>query len=203
MSLSRSKLLYPALALGAIAAGLFLFLGGAPEAARETPSRDYAALAAGLEGDMKKLNFHAEPKTISASTFVTEAGNETTLAQYEGKHILLNFWATWCAPCRKEMPMLSELQTEFGGESFEVVTLATGRNAVPAIEEFFDEIGVTNLPMHRDPNQRVARDMGVLGLPITVIIDPSGREIARLQGDAHWSSESAKALIAELSAAPE
>jgi thiol-disulfide isomerase/thioredoxin len=96
------------------------------------------------------------------------------------------------------MPMLSELQTEFGGDEFEVVTLATGRNPVPAMTAFFEEIGVTNLPMHRDPNQRVARDMGVLGLPITVILDPAGREVARLAGDAHWSSDSAKALIAGL-----
>ncbi|MFD0860052.1 TlpA family protein disulfide reductase [Roseovarius aquimarinus] len=203
MSLSRSALLYPAAALGAIAVGLVVFLGSAPDAASDAPARDYSALAAGLEGDMKKLSFHAEPKAISAGSFVMEDGGDGTLAHYEGKYVLLNFWATWCAPCRKEMPMLSELQTEFGGEDFEVVTLATGRNAVPAIEDFFAEIGVENLPMHRDPNQRVARDMGVLGLPITVIIDPEGREIARMQGDAHWSSESAKALIAGLNAPAE
>ena len=198
MRLSRSALLYPAAALGAIAVGALLMSGGAPGAGADAPARDYAPLAANLEGDMKKLNFHAEPKAVSTGTFVTEGGGEATLAEYEGKYVLLNFWATWCAPCRKEMPMLSELQTEFGGDDFEVVTLATGRNAVPAIEEFFTEIGVENLPMHRDPNQRVARDMGVLGLPITVLIDPEGREVARLQGDAHWSSDSAKALIAGL-----
>ncbi|MFX0542180.1 TlpA disulfide reductase family protein [Roseovarius sp. S4756] len=203
MRLSRSTLLYPAAALGAIAAGLFIALGGVADGAGTAPARDYSALAAGLDGDMKKLNFHEEPKAISTASFITEDGGEATLADYEGKYILLNFWATWCAPCRKEMPMLSELQTEFSGEGFEVVTLATGRNAVPAIEGFFDEIGVTNLPMHRDPKQRVARDMGVLGLPITVIIDPEGREVARLQGDAHWSSDSAKALISGLNAAPE
>ncbi len=135
---------------------------------------------------------------MSGSTFTTEDGGTATLADFEGKHVLLNFWATWCAPCRKEMPMLSELQTEFGGDDFEVLTLATGRNAVPAIESFFDEIGVTNLPAHRDPGQKVAREMGVLGLPITVILDPEGREVARMQGDAHWSSESAKAMIAGL-----
>ncbi|SEL19523.1 Thiol-disulfide isomerase or thioredoxin [Roseovarius nanhaiticus] len=198
MRLSRSALLYPAAALGAIAVGAFVLFGGAPGAATDAQLRDYSALQAQLDGDMKKLNFHAEPKAISASSFIMEDGSEATLAQYEGKYVLLNFWATWCAPCRKEMPMLSELQTEFGGGDFEVVTLATGRNAVPAIEDFFAEIGVENLPMHRDPNQRVARDMGVLGLPITVIIDPEGREVARLQGDAHWSSDSAKALIAGL-----
>ncbi|MCQ0092019.1 TlpA disulfide reductase family protein [Roseovarius sp. M141] len=198
MRLSRSALLYPALGLGAIAVGLAIAFGGSEVARADAPARDYSALAAELDGDMKKLTFHSAPKAVSTSTFTTQDGGTATLADFEGKYVLLNFWATWCAPCRKEMPMLSELQTEFGGDDFEVLTLATGRNPVPAIEGFFDEIGVTNLPTHRDPGQKVARDMGVLGLPITVIIDPEGREVARMQGDAHWSSDSAKAMIAGL-----
>ncbi len=83
--------------------------------------------------------------------------------------------------------MLSDLQAEFGGSEFEVVTLATGRNPPPAMKAFFDEIGVTNLPLHRDPKQAVAREMGVLGLPITILMNPEGQEIARMQGDAHWT----------------
>ncbi|MEM9637630.1 MAG: TlpA disulfide reductase family protein, partial [Pseudomonadota bacterium] len=111
-------------------------------------------------------------------------------------YILLNFWATWCAPCRKEMPQLSELQADFGGETFEVVTIATGRNSPEGIKKFFAEIGVDNLPRHQDPRQSLASQMGIFGLPITVLIDPEGREIARLRGDADWSSDSAKAVIA-------
>ncbi|WP_113913240.1 TlpA disulfide reductase family protein [Roseovarius dicentrarchi] len=198
MRLSRSTLLYPALALGAIAVGLAVTFSSGDGAHADTPARDYSALAAGLDGDMKKLSFHSAPKDASGESFTTEDGGTATLADYQGKYVLLNFWATWCAPCRKEMPMLSELQTEFGGDDFEVLTLATGRNAVPAIEGFFEEIGVTNLPAHRDPKQKIAREMGVLGLPITVILDRDGREVARMQGDAHWSSDSAKALIAGL-----
>lgn len=94
--------------------------------------------------------------------------------------------------------MLSQLQDEFGGDNFEVVTLATGRNSPVGIQKFFDEIGVTNLPRHQDPKQALARDMAVLGLPITVLIDPDGHEIARLRGDADWNSDSAKAIIAAL-----
>ncbi len=164
---------------------------------------DMAAIKAMREGDMKKLIFHAEAREVSQSPFETEEGGTATLADYQGKVILLNFWATWCAPCRKEMPMLSELQAEMGGEEFEVITLATGRNPPPAMKAFFDEIGVDNLPLHRDPKSKVAREMGVLGLPITVILDREGREIARLQGDAHWNSDNAKAILAALTGGEE
>jgi len=87
-----------------------------------------------------------------------------------------------------------------GGEAFEVVTIATGRNAAPAMKKFFDDIGVENLPLHRDTNSALARQMGVFGLPVTVILDREGREIARLTGDADWNSESARAIIAALTA---
>ncbi len=150
------------------------------------------------EGDMRKLNFHSAPKDTSSNTFISEDGTEISLEDFQGKVILLNFWATWCAPCRHEMPMLSELQTQLGGDAFEVVTIATGRNMVPAMKKFFSEIEVTNLPLHRDPKQMLARDMAVLGLPATVIIDKNGKEIARLQGDADWSSENARAIVTAL-----
>lgn len=177
----RSAVLYTALALGANAA-----------------AADTAALEALREGSMKKLMFHAEPRTASDAAFVDVDGAERTLNEFEGKHVVLNFWATWCAPCREEMPSLANLQAELGGESFEVVTIATGRNSPAGIRRFFEEEGVEGLPQFRDPKQAVAREMAVLGLPITVILNPEGEEIARLQGDAHWDSESAKAIISAL-----
>ncbi len=186
MRLLRFSVLYMALALSANVA-----------------SADIKSAEALREGDMKKLVFHQEPVAISTSAFVHEDGGDGFLADYEGKYVLLNFWATWCAPCRAEMPMLSELQTELGSDAFEVVTLATGRNMPPAIKKFFAEIEVDNLPRHQDPKQKIARDMKVLGLPITVIIDPEGQEIARLRGDADWSSDSAKAILTELIGQPE
>ena len=149
-------------------------------------------------GDMMKLNFHTVQKTASEQAFVKADGSGGTLADHKGKIVLLNFWATWCAPCRKEMPMLSELQTELGGENFEVVTIATGRNAPPAMKKFFKSIGVENLPLYRDPKQKIARDMGVLGLPITVILNKEGHEIARLRGDADWASQNAKDILRAL-----
>ena len=177
-----AALVYTALALGANAA-----------------MADVQAAAALRDGSMKKLVFHDSPQATTSAAFQLEDNGGTgTLEDHRGKWVLLNFWATWCAPCRKEMPMLSELQSEFGGDTFEVLTLATGRNSTPGIKTFFDEINVKNLPRHQDPKQAVASQMGIFGLPITVIIDPEGQEIARLRGDAEWNSDSAKAIIAEL-----
>ena len=177
--------LYTALALGANAA-----------------NADIAAAEAAREGTMKKLIF-SEAKSVSGETFTDPSGSTYALADFQGKHVLVNFWATWCAPCRKEMPMLSELQANLGGDTFEVVTIATGRNPQPAIDRFFDEIGVENLQKYLDPRSSLARDMGVLGLPITLILDPDGNEIARMRGDAEWNSESAYAVLEALLSDPE
>ncbi|UOA25767.1 TlpA disulfide reductase family protein [Pseudosulfitobacter sp. DSM 107133] len=177
-----AALVYTALALGA-----------------NTALADVQAAAGLRDGSMKKLVFHDSPQATSTAAFQLEdGGGEVTLEDYRGKWVLLNFWATWCAPCRKEMPMLSALQEQFGGDTFEVLTLATGRNSPEGIKKFFTETGIDNLPRHQDPQQALASQMGIFGLPITVILDPDGREVARLRGDADWSSDSAKAIIAEL-----
>ncbi|WP_299151413.1 TlpA disulfide reductase family protein [uncultured Tateyamaria sp.] len=174
--------LYIALSLGAI------------------PAHSDVATAAGLRtGDMKKLVFHTTPEAVSNASFdLADGAGTATLDDFEGKYILLNFWATWCAPCRHEMPMLSELQAELGGDKFEVVTIATGRNSPAGITKFFADTGIDNLPRHQDPKQKLAAQMGIFGLPITVIINPDGKEIARLRGDADWSSDSAKAVLGAL-----
>lgn len=183
MRLFRLLTLYMALTLGANAA----------------IAADIATLEALRTGDMKKLVFHSEPQPVSEAAFFLEGDAGTaTLDDYRGKYVLLNFWATWCAPCRKEMPMLSDLQDEFGGETFEVLTLATGRNSPAGIDKFFTDSGITNLPRHTDPKQALAREMGVFGLPITVILNPGGQEVARLRGDATWNSDSARAIITAL-----
>ncbi len=179
--------------LFAAALYMALCLGASPAVS------DVDAAIAARTGDMKKLVFHTGPKATSNASFqLADDGGKATLADYKGKVVLLNFWATWCAPCRAEMPHLSELQAELGGPDFEVLTIATGRNSPVGIRKFFDEIGVNNLPRHQDPKQSLAAQMGIFGLPITVILDAEGREIARLRGDADWASDSAKAVIQAL-----
>jgi len=150
------------------------------------------------QGDMKKLMFHDTAQQVSQTGFVDETGNPHHLGDFEGKYILLNFWATWCAPCRKEMPALNRLETRLGGDRFQVVTVATGRNSVAGIRRFFEENNVDALPQYRDPKQALARDMAVLGLPISVILNPDGKEIARLRGDATWDSDSAISIFTAL-----
>ena len=182
-------LLYTAIAAGAIFVGLTYF--------DNEPQADFTAIESLREGDMRKLNFSA-PKPFVDTAFVGEDGQPMNFADLRGQYSVVNFWATWCAPCRKEMPMLAELDREFDGQGLDVVTIATGRNPAPAIDGFLAEIGVDNLPKHLDPSQALARDMAVLGLPVTVILNPDGQEIARLQGDADWSSDSAKAILTAL-----
>ena len=193
--MKKPLILTAAAAIG-LSAGLYLALQGRESPVPAAQAADYTALEEMRAGDMTKLQFAQAPG--SSVAFTAEDGGEMTLAAYEGKYALVNFWATWCAPCRKEMPQLAELQEDFGGEDFEVVTIATGRNPRPAMESFFDEIGVESLPLHSDTSSALARDMGVLGLPVTVILDPQGREIARLQGDADWAGDEARAIIAAM-----
>lgn len=179
----RSALLYTALVFGANTA----FAAGPDwQAARD--------------GGLDKLVVAETPAPVAQTEFTDRDGAAHTLADWQGKVVMLNFWATWCAPCREEMPALDRLQAELGGDDFEVVTIATGRNAVDRIDAFFEEVGVETLPVLLDPRQQVARDMGVVGLPVTVLIDREGREVARYLGDAEWDSDAAKALVAQLTA---
>ena len=170
-----------------------LILGANPALAGEIDWE--AAHAAGLQ----KL-VPTEPTPVPDTIFTDPEGNEHSLADWRGKVVLLNFWATWCAPCREEMPSLAALQTELGSDDFEVVTIATGMNRLPAIEKFLSEIKVDNLPILLDPKQQLARPMGVMGMPVTVLIDRDGHEIARLIGGADWVSEPAKQVIRQATA---
>ncbi|MFC0199793.1 TlpA disulfide reductase family protein [Paracoccus rhizosphaerae] len=179
----RSALLYTALLIGANAA-----FAAEPD------------WQAARDGGLEKLVVAEEPAPISGTEFTDPDGGTHTLADWKGKVVLLNFWATWCAPCREEMPALDRLQSQMGGDDFEVVTIATGRNAPERIDDFFEEVSVENLPVLLDPRQQVARDMGVVGLPVTVLIDRDGKEVARYLGDAEWDSDAAKTLITQLMA---
>lgn len=178
-----------------------LYLGVALGANADTGQpvlRDIPALEALREGEMIKLRFHETAQPSSDLPFVLDDESQSSLAAYEGKIVVLNFWATWCGPCKKEMPGLDRLNTSMGGEDFAVVTLATGRNSVTGIKRFFGEAEVASLPEYRDIKQGIADAMSVPGLPTTVILDRDGTEIARLVGAAEWDTPSAKAILTRL-----
>ncbi|HMO06131.1 MAG TPA: TlpA disulfide reductase family protein [Paracoccaceae bacterium] len=163
-------------------------IGATPAAA------DRAAAEAARAGDMRKLVIHPAPQPFPAVDLVTLDDSPRSLDEWRGQWVVVNFWATWCAPCRHEMPSLDALAAT--GQP--VVTIATGRNPVPSIERFWAETGITHLPALRDPRSDLARQIGILGLPVTVILNPEGQEVARLTGDADWSAPEARAVLAAL-----
>jgi thiol-disulfide isomerase/thioredoxin len=156
-------------------------------------AQDAASLRA---GDMKKLAFHDAPIDLPVTVLLDARDGEHALSDYRGKWVVLNFWATWCAPCRHEMPSLDRLQAAM--PQIAVVPVATGRNAVPGIEKFFATAGIKTLPILRDPQSELSRGASVMGLPVTLILNPEGQEVARLIGDAEWDSDNAKAILTAL-----
>lgn len=141
--------------------------------------------------------FKTTPEPLADVNFVDESGAPKTLKDFHGKTVLLNLWATWCAPCREEMPSLDRLQQELGSDTFEVVALAVDRTGVEAARKFLDGIDVKSLRLYADPTTRSGSALKAIGMPTTILIDAEGREVGRLPGPAEWDSADAKALIAE------
>ena len=178
MKILSALVLYTCLMLGANAA-----------------SADLAAIAEMREGDMKKLVIHAGPRDVSQTPFETVGGDSGTLADYRGKIVVLNFWATWCAPCKAEMPGLQALQDTLGAEGLEVVTIAFGRHNPMQMKRFWDAAGITSLPLHLDPGTELARAFGVKGLPHSFVLNPAGEVIADLPGEADWAAAETVSLL--------
>ncbi|WP_018631646.1 TlpA family protein disulfide reductase [Neomegalonema perideroedes] len=164
----------------------------------ETARTELRALAA---GPMARLIVHPETRPFWEKGFASETDAPMDLTDFRGRVTLLNFWATWCAPCRAEMPALDALQRELGGPDFHIAPLNIERGGAEKSRAFFAEIGVKDLPVYLDPRSTLAKEFAVLGLPVSVLLDREGREVARLTGDADWSSPEAQAVIRRLVAA--
>ena len=124
--------------------------------------------------------------------------NETDILNEDFNLLLINFWATWCSPCTKEMPSLNELQSKFEKNQLKIVTIATGRNNPNKIVNFFEEYNLSNLENYRDPKGKLALDLGVIGLPFSIIISRDKKDIARLIGPIDWSKKEVEDLFLEL-----
>jgi thiol-disulfide isomerase/thioredoxin len=146
-------------------------------------------------GEMLTFVFKKSPEALPAFTFEDGAGVAKTLADWKGKVVLLNLWATWCTPCRKEMPALDRLQKELGGDRFEVVAMSVDRQGVTASKKFLDETKVSNLKLYIESTSKSIGLLRAPGLPTTILIDREGREIGRLAGPAEWDSADAKKLL--------
>ena len=157
-----------------------------------------AEVSALLTGDMAKLVMTEPTAPLPEAALIDMADAPRSMAEFQGKWVVLNFWATWCPPCREEMPSLDRLQAAM--PDLAVVPVATGRNDPTGMTQFFEEAGVQNLEIIRDPKSELARAMGVMGLPVTVILNPAGEEVGRLIGDAHWDSPEAQAVLQALMA---
>lgn len=146
-------------------------------------------------GLMAEFEFAGMPKPAPATTFLDGNGEKVSFRDKTGKVVLLNLWATWCAPCVREMPMLDRLQAELGSDQFEVVAVSMDREGLDVVLPFLEENGISNLAVYNDPTFGLARELEVGGLPVTVLIGARGLEIGRLIGPAEWDSQDAKDLI--------
>jgi thiol-disulfide isomerase/thioredoxin len=115
-------------------------------------------------------------------------GRSLTLADFRGRIVLLNLWATWCTPCREEMPTLDRLQARLGGTDFEVVALSIDHDGIAAVRKFYQEIGIKHLRIYNDPTTDATARLGVIGIPATLLIDREGREVGRALGPAEWDA---------------
>ncbi|MEJ8474891.1 thiol:disulfide interchange protein TlpA [Roseibium algae] len=140
-----------------------------------------------------------KPLPLSELTFKNPDGTVATMLDFKGKTVLMNLWATWCAPCRKEMPALNDLQADLGSEDFEVVAVNLDRGGLDKPKAFLAEIGVDNLTLYHDGTNKLMTDLRskarATGLPTTILVGQDGCEIGTMYGPAEWASGEAKKLI--------
>lgn len=194
---SRGRRLLAALAQSTIIGAI---IAGPVHAACTVPEgRAAASLTQAASGEMAGFRLAVAPLDVSDFAFLDEDGKARTLADWKGRTVLFNLWATWCAPCRAEMPHLDALQRDHGGEDFEVMTVSVDRGSPARPRAVFGEIGVKHMAfLHDAPGmsfQRLRQEGLTLGLPITLLVGPDGCTLGSLSGPADWVGKDARNLI--------
>jgi thiol-disulfide isomerase/thioredoxin len=200
---SRSKLLGAAGAVALLALGGVAFysgLGGAGNGSCAAAAKTAAAMAPLARGEVAAVEIKARPVPAPELAFNGPDGQPTTLAAFKGKAVLVNLWATWCAPCLKEMPALDTLQQTLGGPDFAVVAVNIDTRNLDKPKAWLAENKIANLSYYGDPQAGVFQALRaarkVEGMPVSLIVDRSGCELGIIQGPADWASADAMALLA-------
>ena len=152
-----------------------------------------------VHGEVAGLVVAERPLRLPDLVLRTADGQERRLSDWRGRTVLLNLWATWCIPCRKEMPALDALQAKLGGPAFEVVAINIDTRDPDKPKNWLKEAGINRLGYYADPSAKVFQELKVvgraLGMPTTLLVDPSGCEIATIAGPAEWASDDAVKLV--------
>nr|WP_306267433.1 TlpA disulfide reductase family protein [Pararhizobium sp. IMCC3301] len=151
--------------------------------------------AAVAEEGKFSFGIHSASKELPRIEFSDAAGNQFMLEDFKGKYVLLNIWATWCPPCRKELPDLQGLQQELGGDQFQVIALSTDAGRLTNVQRLYQQLGLDERAIFIDESGTAMRKLGVFAMPTTLLIGPDGRELGRKPGPADWDSTSALAFF--------
>ena len=148
-----------------------------------------------LKGSLAKMTLAKPPKPVPEFAFADAEDKPLKLADYKGKVVLVNFWATWCVPCVKEMPSLDRLQAEMGKDKFIVLPLSLDGPSKPKVAPFYEDKKLAHLGIYFDKGKKSMQALDVSVLPTSILVDSEGREIARLEGEADWDKPEAIALM--------
>src|ERR1700756_5189452 len=179
--------------------GIGRLRGNPADAACQPAVQTAARLAPLAHGEVAALSLAHTGFLVPGLAFQDAAGHDRTLKDWRGRTVLLNLWATWCVPCRKEMPTLDALEGKLGGADFEVVAVNIDTRDAEKPRTWLKEVGVGRLGYYADPSAKVFQDLKTMGraagMPTTLLVDPSGCEIGTMAGPAEWASGDAVKLV--------
>lgn len=182
--------------LAVLVAGLFLFVKG-------EPSRERGEYARFFKGELTTFEVTEANQGPAETVFVDENGEKVSLADFRGKVILLNLWATWCAPCLNEMPTLDRLKAEMASQDFDVIAVSVDKAGVEKSRDFLERTGSKHLELFVDQTMQLNFDFSVYQLPTTILIGRDGIEIGRIVGDKEWDASEVKRFFSAVIAGKE